>query len=132
MKLIHLALVATMGAGLLLQRKDLAGANVHYFPEVIFKDEDPKPMRDNAFWAPFLDAIALLPFEDIQALSARSRAACEEMTFESKPIRLLRSLFLPEDGSCFLLFEAASVAAVVEAAQRALVPAGPVWELRRS
>ena len=71
-------------------------------------------------------------FEDIQALSARSRAACEEMTVESNPIRLLRSLFLPEDGSCFLLFEAVSAAAVVEAAQRALVPAGPVWELQRS
>jgi len=70
-------------------------------------------------------------FEDIQALSARSRAACEEMTVESKPIRLLRSLFLPEEGSCFLLFEAASVASVVEAAHRALVPAGPVWELQR-
>ena len=71
-------------------------------------------------------------FEDIQALSARSRAACDEMADERTPIRLVRSFFLPDDGSCFLLFEAASLSAVVEAARRAVVPAGPVWELQRS
>ena len=71
-------------------------------------------------------------FEDIQELSERSRAACDELAGERTPIRLLRSFFLPEDGSCFLLFEAASLSAVVEAARRAVVPAGPVWELQRS
>ena len=71
-------------------------------------------------------------FHDIQAVSERSRAACEEMAVESKPVRLLRSLFLPEDGSCFLLFEAASASNVEEAARRALVPPGPLWELQRS
>jgi hypothetical protein len=71
-------------------------------------------------------------FDDIQSVSDRSRAACEEMTVESKPIRLLRSLFLPEDGSCFLLFEAASASNVEEAARRAFVQPGPLWELQRS
>ena len=71
-------------------------------------------------------------FDDIQALSARSRAACDELAQERTPIRLLRSFFLPEDGSCFLLFEAASLSAVAEAARRALVPEGPVWELQRT
>jgi hypothetical protein len=71
-------------------------------------------------------------FDDIQAVSARSRAACEEMSVESMPIRLVRCLFVPEDGSCFLLFEAVSVNAVEEAVRRAVVPRGPVWELQRS
>jgi hypothetical protein len=70
--------------------------------------------------------------EDIQTLSARSRAACDEMSADTAPIRFLRSLFVPEDGSCFLLFEAASLKTVEEVTRRALVPAGPVWELQRT
>ena len=71
-------------------------------------------------------------FDDIQAVSARSRAACEQLSVEREPIRLLRSVFLPEDGSFFLLFEAASVSSVEEAVRRAFVRPGPVWELQRS
>jgi hypothetical protein len=71
-------------------------------------------------------------FEDIQEVSARSRDACDEMTNERAPIRLLRSVFVPEDGSCFLLFEAASASAVAEAARRAAAPLGVVWELHRA
>jgi len=70
--------------------------------------------------------------EDIQKVSARSRAACDEMSADSAPIRFLRSLFVPEDGSCFLLFEAASSRTVEEVTRKALVPTGPVWELPRS
>lgn len=70
--------------------------------------------------------------EDIQTVSARSRAACDEMSADTAPIRFLRSLFVPEDGSCFLLFEAASLKTVEEVTRRALVPTGPVWELPRT
>jgi hypothetical protein len=70
-------------------------------------------------------------FEDIQALSDRSRAACDEVPEQSGAIRFLRSLFIPEDGSCLLLFEASSAVDVLDAVRRAGMPAGPVWELSR-
>jgi hypothetical protein len=47
-------------------------------------------------------------FDDIQALAARSRTACDELSREGTPVRFLRSVFVPEDGSCFLLLEAPS------------------------
>ena len=71
-------------------------------------------------------------FADIQAMSDRSRAACAQMSAENLPVRFLRSLFVPEQGTCFLLFEAGSAPAVAEAARRAAVPVGVVWELHRA
>jgi len=71
-------------------------------------------------------------FDDIAALSARSRAACDELTDDSASVRLLRSVFVPEDGSCFLLFEASSAPEVQKVAGLAAVPAGQVWELHRA
>ncbi len=71
-------------------------------------------------------------YEDIEAVSARSRAACDEMAAHSSVIRLVRSVFLPEDGSCLLLFEAASARLVAEVAHRVGVAAGPVLELSRT
>jgi hypothetical protein len=71
-------------------------------------------------------------FDDIQAMSARSRDACGELSTAIAPIRLLRSVFVPEDGSCFMLFEATSAPAVTEAARLAAVPHAVLWELRRA
>jgi hypothetical protein len=71
-------------------------------------------------------------FKDIQALSARSRAACDEVTTDSASVRLLRSVFVPEDGSCFLLFEASSAPDMEKVAGLAAVPVGRVWELPRA
>ena len=52
----------------------------------------------------------------------RVRRAAEEHTREGTPVRYLRSIFVPEDETCYLLFEAASVEAVREAAQLAGLP----------
>jgi hypothetical protein len=71
-------------------------------------------------------------FADIQAVGARSRDVCDELAGESVAIRLIRSVFVPEDGSCFLLFEAPSAMVVAEAARRAAAPAAVVWELHRA
>ena len=71
-------------------------------------------------------------YEDIEAVSARSRAACDEMAADMSVIRLVRSVFLPEDGSCLLLFEATSAPLVAEVAQRIGVASGPVLELSRT
>jgi len=49
----------------------------------------------------------------------RARLAAEELTREGTPLRYLRSILLPEDETCFYLYEAASADAVREAARRA-------------
>ena len=53
---------------------------------------------------------------------ARARIAAEELTREGTAIRLLRSIFVPEDETCFYLYEAETVEAVREAARRAALP----------
>lgn len=68
-------------------------------------------------------------FHDIQALTARSRSACRELTEGGVPVRLLRAVYVPEDGTCFLLFEAGSEPAVEEAQRRAALPVGWISEL---
>lgn len=49
----------------------------------------------------------------------RARAASAELTREGTPVRFLRSIFVPEDETCFFLFEAGAVDVVREAARRA-------------
>ena len=52
----------------------------------------------------------------------RARSAAAELTAEGRPVRVLRSIFVPEDETCFLLVEADTAEAVQEAATRAAVP----------
>jgi hypothetical protein len=49
----------------------------------------------------------------------RARLASAELTREGTPVRFLRAIFVPEDETCFYLFEAGTAAAVREAARRA-------------
>ena len=42
-----------------------------------------------------------------------------ELTREGRPVRCLRSIFVPEDETCFLLFDAPSADLVAEAVHRA-------------
>jgi Nickel responsive protein SCO4226-like len=51
--------------------------------------------------------------------AARAREAADRLAREGVPIRFLRSIFVPEDETCFYLYEAASVEDVREAANRA-------------
>jgi hypothetical protein len=53
-------------------------------------------------------------WDDIQALAARFRAAAD-----GTEVRVLRSVFVPEDGKVYLLFEGPSEAAVRAAASAA-------------
>jgi len=50
------------------------------------------------------------------------------MQREGIPVRFVRSVFVPEDETCFYLYEAASVDAVREAARRAALSVEGVAE----
>jgi Protein of unknown function (DUF4242) len=52
-------------------------------------------------------------------LTERARSVSAELRAEGIEVRLVRSVFVPEDESCFYLFRAASADAVLEAARRA-------------
>jgi len=49
----------------------------------------------------------------------RVRAAAAELTREGRPVRFLRTIFVPEDETCFYLFEASSAGSVREVGARA-------------
>jgi hypothetical protein len=54
--------------------------------------------------------------------SQRTRLAAAALTAEGRPVRLVRTIFVPEDETCFLLVEADTAEAVREAATRAALP----------
>lgn len=56
---------------------------------------------------------------DIRNATARARQASIELRREGKQIRFLRSIYVPEDGACFFLYEGSSAQAVRAAAHRA-------------
>ncbi|HEV8065022.1 MAG TPA: nickel-binding protein [Acidimicrobiales bacterium] len=60
-------------------------------------------------------ATGSLPTQQYQDVSA----AVEEMTGEGTHVRLVRSILVPEDETCFYLFQAQTGDAVREAAARA-------------
>ena len=62
--------------------------------------------------------------------AASARLAAEVLTREGTPVRYLRSLVVPEDETCFYLYEAASVEAVQEAALRGALPYDRIAETR--
>lgn len=51
--------------------------------------------------------------------TARARWAAVDVALAGSPIRLLRSIYIPAEETCFLLYEAASLDVVREAARRA-------------
>lgn len=59
----------------------------------------------------------------------RARLAAEELTQAGTPVRYLRSIFVPEDETCFFLCEAASADVVREVARRAALPYDRVAEV---
>jgi hypothetical protein len=66
-------------------------------------------------YAPRADRAAL------QARAERARLAAEQVSREGTPVRYVRSIFVPDDETCFLLYEAEHAADVAQAARRACV-----------
>jgi Nickel responsive protein SCO4226-like len=58
----------------------------------------------------------------------RAQRAALELTAAGTPVRFVRSIFVPTDETCLLLFEAPSIDAVREAAHRAELPFDHVAE----
>ena len=56
---------------------------------------------------------------DARAAGRRARAAADELSCEGTAVRYVRTTFLPDDETCFHLFEAVSGNAVEEVARRA-------------
>lgn len=73
----------------------------------------------------------------VEAASARTRAAADEMRLEGVPVRYIQAIFLPADETCFHLFDSASADAVKEASRRAgldygrIVAVGNVGQARK-
>ena len=56
---------------------------------------------------------------DVAVGAERARREAERMSSKGVRVRLVRSIFIPEDETCFYLYEADSVDVVLEAARRA-------------
>ena len=63
---------------------------------------------------------------EARAAGRDARAAAEELAREGTPVRYVRTTFLPDDETCFHIFEAASEEAVGEACRRAGIGSGRI------
>ena len=63
---------------------------------------------------------------DAGAMSRDARAGAEALTREGTPIRYVRATCLPDDETCFHVFESASWEAVAEVCRRAGIGGGRI------
>jgi hypothetical protein len=59
-----------------------------------------------------------LGWSELDAVAAQARLAAGELSRSGRPVQFLRSVYVPEDGSCFFLYEGRSAADVRSAAER--------------
>jgi hypothetical protein len=59
----------------------------------------------------------------VRDAAARARASAEQLSDEGMSVRYVRPIFVPEDETCFHVFEATTTEAVQAASQRAAFPA---------
>jgi hypothetical protein len=65
---------------------------------------------------------------DLIDLDARARLAATRLTEAGTEVRYMRAIFVPDDETCFLLFEAATSDAVHAASERAGLSAQRIVE----
>jgi hypothetical protein len=56
---------------------------------------------------------------DLKAIAERATAAAAAITAPGRPVRYMRTVFLPDDETCFHLFEADAAEQVRQAVRRA-------------
>ena len=66
--------------------------------------------------------------DSVRRGAARARTAAEDLAREGTAVRYVRSLFVPEDETCFYVYEATKAADVREAAHRAALAFDRVTE----
>ena len=81
-----------------------------------------RPQRYLVELTPLADSL-----DDTPALLARARLATEDLSRLGTPVRLLRSVFVPDDRSFLLLFEGSSAWAAEEVGRRAAAGARRVF-----
>jgi hypothetical protein len=64
----------------------------------------------------------------VDAGAERARQAAEKLSAEGTAVLFLRMMFLPEEETCFYLYQAASADDVREAAKRAGLPTDNIVE----
>jgi hypothetical protein len=69
------------------------------------------------------------PDAAMSGAARRARLGAQALTGEGTPVRCLRPIFVAEDETCFLLYEAASADAERTAAGRAGLPFEPLDEV---
>jgi Protein of unknown function (DUF4242) len=60
--------------------------------------------------------------EAVERDDARARRAAAELRRSGTAVRYVRSIYIPEDETCFLIYEADTLEAVRRAASRASLP----------
>jgi hypothetical protein len=58
-------------------------------------------------------------WQDLQRLTARARQEADALCGGGTTVKFLRSIYLPEDDTCFFLYEGDSLETVGEAGRRA-------------
>ena len=67
--------------------------------------------------------------DGVERGARRARLAAEQLARTGTPVRYVRSMFLPKDETCLLLYEATSADAVRAAVRRAALPFDRVAEV---
>ncbi|MGZ2450274.1 hypothetical protein ACVIRO_003028 [Rhizobium ruizarguesonis] len=68
--------------------------------------------------------------DQLSAAASRAKNVTAEMTSQGKPVRYLRSTFVPSEERSFCLFDASSEQDVMEANERAEIPLVRITEVK--
>jgi muconolactone delta-isomerase len=69
--------------------------------------------------------------EQLTAAATRAKSVTAELTAQGKPVRYLRSTFIPSEERSFCIFDAPSVERVAEANELAKLPLMRITEVKQ-